>query len=513
MAQKIKVATRTSILALTQCNLVLDDLKKNNPDLEIEIIGVSNMIGDRDKSTPLSELGTIGVFTKGIDDLVLSGEADIAIHSLKDVGTQRPGTLKTICIPKRGVPHDIALFRHRVLDKLFNDEEIVIGTSSPRREALVPAFLEKALPKLGKKKPRIKIVNLRGNIHSRIQKMLGIKENDHELDGCVLAFAGLSRLYSDDEGRNILDPLLKQCRMMIMPLSECPTAPGQGALAVEALAEREDLQALFSSVHHRPTEQSILTERNILIEQGGGCHQAFGVTCIKLPNIDEKLLVIRGKNKDGVDISEDRWLTPQNDIPFNKLWNGLKWRNDIFETDMLEHPPIHAEAVFVSHSRAISDTANYQVQNKRIWTSGVNSWFRLAEKGLWVEGCADGFGFDDLIKSLLIDPALRLPACKNWDILTHEEAGETWEEGHVVPTYRLKENLTPETLAALKEADHVFWSSFTQFKLLHHYAKPNAVHMCGPGKTAKLIKDYGIDDLIIAPNFEELEKLLHKKQG
>lgn len=513
MAQKIKVATRTSILSLVQSQILLDELKEKNPDVEIEIIGVSNMIGDRDKSTPLSELGTIGVFTKGIDELILAGEADIAIHSLKDVGTQRPGTLKTICIPKRAMPHDIALFRQSVLDKLFNDEEIVIGTSSPRRETLVPAFLEKALPKLGKKKPRIKIVNLRGNIQSRIQKMLGLKENDHVLDGCVLALAGLSRLYSDAEGREILDPMLNQMRVMVMPISECPTAPGQGALAVEALGEREDLQALFSSVHHRPSEKSVLVERNILIEQGGGCHQAFGVTCVKLPNIDEKLLIIRGNNKDGVDISEDRWLTPQNEIPFNKLWNGLKFRNDIFETDMLEHPPIHADAVFVSHSRAISDTANYQVQNKRIWTSGVNSWFRLAEKGLWVEGCADGFGFDDLIKSLLTDPVLRLPPCKAWDILTHEEAGDTWDEGNVVPTYKLKENISPETLAALKDADHVYWSSYSQYKLLHRYAKPNAVHMCGPGKTAKLIKESGVNDLIIAPNFEELEKLLHKKRG
>lgn len=505
---RIKIGTRTSALAMAQTKEIARRLKETDPSIEIEIIGVKNVTGDVDKKAPLHELGTIGVFTKEIDEMVLTGDVDIAVHSLKDIGTKRPGTLQTVAIPERAQPHDCVLFNGDILEKLKNDEKIILGASSPRRMALLPPFLENALPQLGKKKPQISVVPLRGNVPSRIQKLRGLKECDEKLDGICIAFAGVSRLYNDGESHDLMAELLEGLKWMVLPLSQCPGAPGQGALAVEALNERKDLIELLLKINDRKAQRDITLERNILIQHGGGCHQAFGVTAQKLGNSSERLLIVKGFDKEGNDISETRWITQHDHLDIQTLWNGKEWRNSIFETELLEHPEIKAEAVFVSHSRAVHGQITHLDNTKHIWTAGVQSWFKLAQQGLWVEGCADSLGYDLLIRTLLTDPVLKLPSCPAWNILTHEDASQTWEDdtGHVVPTYRLEETIAQEAIDSLKTADHIFWSSYSQYQALHKYAHPHATHICGPGKTADLLQKEGLKNLIIAPNIDEIKK-------
>lgn len=508
MTKTLKIGTRTSGLAMAQTTEIARRLKEVDPELTIEIIGVKNVTGDLNKKTPLHELGTIGVFTKEIDEMVLSGAVDIAVHSLKDIGTKRPGTLQTIAVPERAQPHDCILFNDKIIEKIKNNDPIIIGASSPRRMALVPPFLENALPQLGTQKPQITVVPLRGNVPSRIQKLKGLKECDVQLDGICLAFSGISRLYKDTQSHDLMAELLDGLKWMILPLSECPGAPGQGALAVEALGERQDLVELLLKINDRQAQRDITLERNILIQHGGGCHQAFGVTAQKFGFGSERLLIVKGFDKEGTDISETRWLTHHDRLDIKNLWNGKDWRNSIFDTELLEHPEINAEAVFVSHARALHESIGKLTETKHIWTAGVQSWFKLAQKGLWVEGCADGLGYDLLIRTLLTDPVLQLPSCPAWNILTHSDASESWDElkGKVIPTYRLEKTVEDEAITSLKNADHIFWSSFSQYKALSEYAQPNAIHICGPGKTADLLKAEGVKNLIIAPNIEEIKK-------
>ncbi len=504
----IKIGTRTSGLAMAQTKEIARRLKEVNPALNIEIVGVRHVTGDINKKDPLHQLGTIGVFTKEIDEMVLNGDVDIAVHSLKDIGTKRPGTLRTVAIPERAQPHDCILFSSDILEKIKNDQEIIIGASSPRRIALLPPFLEKALPKLGKKTPKITVVPLRGNVPSRIQKLRGERECNVKLDGVCLAFAGISRLYADDESHELMATILDGLKWMVIPISQCPGAPGQGALAIEALSERKEIIDLLLKINDRKAQRDITLERNILIQHGGGCHQAFGVTAQKLGNSSERLLVVKGFDTSGNDISETRWITEHDELDITKLWNGKKWRNDIFETELLEHPNIDADAVFVSHSRAVHNHVGDLSKTKHIWTAGVQSWYRLAEKGLWVEGCADGLGYDLLIRTLLTDPVLSLPACPSWGILTHEDAQQTWnsKDGDVIPTYRLEKSIAQEAITSLQNADHIYWSSYSQYQALKKYARNDATHICGPGKTAEMLKKEGIRNLIIAPNIEEIQK-------
>lgn len=502
MIKKLRIATRTSALALAQTRIVADMLHDVMPDLEIEVVGVRHVTGDLDKKTPLSQLGTVGVFTKEIDEMILSGEADCAVHSLKDIGTVRPGTLRTVAVPKRAQPHDCILFHPDIIERIKAKKKIIIGASSPRRALLIPRFLKQALPQFDGHQPDVEVVPLRGNVPSRIQKMLGLKECEEQLDGVALAFAGLSRLHADPDAHEEIETLLTDLKWMVIPLTACPGAPGQGALAIEALDERKDVIDILSKIHDRKQAANISLERNILIEQGGGCHQSFGATTVSLEHSGDNILIIRGDNKNGVDISETRWLSPQDDIPFEKVWNGMKWRNDIFKTDYLDHPHIEGDAVFVSHSRAVPDDKGDDMRGKRIWTAGVKSWCRLAQKGLWIEGCADGFGYDHLIKTLLCDPVLSLPQCPAWNILTHEDAAQNWHNmGTVIPTYRVQENISDEAIESLKNASHIYWSSYAQYLALHEHAKKDAVHMCGPGKTADLLTQSGVQNLVISPYF------------
>ncbi|MBK66599.1 MAG: hydroxymethylbilane synthase [Rickettsiales bacterium] len=513
MAKTIKIGTRTSALAMAQTREVASLLKSKNPTLNIEIVGVKNVTGDVDKKTPLQALGTIGVFTKEIDEMVLNGDVDIAVHSLKDIGTQRPGTLQTIAIPERVQPHDCILFNDDILDKIKHDEEIIIGASSPRRIELVPPFLEKALPQLGTKKPKIKVVPIRGNVPSRIEKLKGQRELnvtdvDH-LDGICIAFAGVSRLFNDENSRDEMQTLLKGLRWMILPLSQCPGAPGQGALAIEALEGRDDLRDLLLSINKRAVQKDVLLERNILIEHGGGCHQAFGVTAIKMGITDDRLLVIKGKDKQGNDISENRWLSHCEGISLDKLWNGHDWRNDLFETDYIEHPPIKGDAVFVSNARALDDGNTNLDDHQRIWTAGVKSWYKLAAKGYWVEGCADSMGYDLLIRTLLNEPVLGLPTCDAWNVLTHADACEHWEHtnNNVISTYKLQEKDCQKAIDSLKQAENIFWSSYSQYQALKEFAPANATHICGPGKTAELLRKEGLKNLVITPSLEMLKEI------
>jgi hypothetical protein len=169
--------------------------------------------------------------------------------------------------------------------------------------------------------------------------------------------------------------------------------------------------------------------------------------------------------------------------------------------------------VFVAHSRAAEDD---QVQEKlfhsrvrsRVWTSGVASWFRLAKRGLWVEGCAEGLGFE-FLRPMLQEEVLQLPPLRDWVVLTHDQAQEGWEElgMTVVPTYRIQLHYEERANASLKESTHIFWTSGSQWDQLKQWAPQQAQHCCGPGKTALHLRKNAIDPIVF-PSVEEWRKWL-----
>ena len=155
-----------------------------------------------------------------------------------------------------------------------------------------------------------------------------------------------------------------------------------------------------------------------------------------------------------------------------------------------------ARAVFFSHSRALATLREDCFADARVWTSGTNSWFRLAARGIWVEGCAEGLGFDNL-KRTLEESVLQLPDFNQWNVLTHTAALEDWKsllpEQNIIPTYELDVQYNVESKAQLSQASDFFWSSGSQFNALKTVLSPerfqNGRHACGPGKTAQEITE------------------------
>lgn len=481
--QKLKLGTRMSRLALVQARYIKAQLEKYHPGIEIELVGISTH-GDQNQSAPLWQLGEVGVFTKEIDEQLLNGKINFAVHSMKDLGTERPAGLKIAAIPPRELPYDVALFCSDIQDILASGRPLRIGTSAPRRHQLIPPFLQKALPNF---KSGLELIALRGNIDTRLKKL-----KNGELDGIVLAFAGLSRLFEDTETHAFTTELLADLCWMVLPLTACPGAPGQGALAIESLEDRVDIQQILSCLHDPVSAAQITHERAILKAQGGGCHQRFGVTTLAHTELLSPLTLIRGVNLQGAPVDANHVDMP---ALTGNIWWGSEWNGQLFKSETLSTPFAQTKAVFIANAKACPADLP---ADTRIWVSGTASWFKLAQQGHWIEGCADGLGFD-FIRLLVAKPLLQLPPLPEWAVYTHADAINNWPDMQAYATYRLIPDIQPEALAALQAADTVVWSSPSQYELLKPYVKADVQHACGPGKTVEYLRQAGIHNLIILP--------------
>ena len=236
----IRIGTRGSALARVQTDEVVAILRAAWPEIDIEVIPILPD-GDRRKSAPLQSLGR-GAFVKGLEEPLLKGEIDLAVHSAKDMPSMLPDGLAIIAYPSRKDPRDIIVNRWNAR---FADlpPEARLGTSSPRRAGQLIAA-----------RPDIEILPIRGNVDTRLGKV-----GEDGYDGVVLAAAGLERLGRTGEVSDFLDPGL------------CVPDAGQGALAVEAREDDSDMAALLATVNHTPTWAAVTAERAFVEATGGGC--------------------------------------------------------------------------------------------------------------------------------------------------------------------------------------------------------------------------------------------------
>jgi len=494
MKKILKLGTRRSLLAWAQSSWVAREVERLNPEVQVELVGIETR-GDRILDVPLREVNGKEFFVAEIDEALHSGSVDFTVHSMKDLSLERPPQFVCGAIPKRENPRDVILFSPRVLERLRSGESIRIGTSSPRRLENIPKFLEQALPQVAPQgRPSIQFVEIRGNVNTRLSRVHEPLDSPKYLDGVVLAFAGLIRLWADEAGQKELKKLLSGVRWMILPLKECPAAPAQGALAVECRAQDSEIREILGKLHHLETAQRVALERQLLADWGGGCHQRFGATAIDAQELGG-VLFIRGVKSNGDAVQEIRRLN----LPFREdqgarsaqLWDGSENQPSSVEKRE-EIPPLGGRSVFVAHSRALAGQAA-QLENSRVWTSGTSSWFKLANRGVWVEGCAEGLGFAALLDTLK-EGVLTLDALRDWVVLTHAGATEQWGAYSmtVIPAYKINLDYGKEVRSSLQKATHVFWSSGTQFDELKNHIPPGVQHSCGPGKTADRLRKAGI---------------------
>ncbi len=246
----IVVGTRGSALALWQAEYIVSRLRSFHPQREF-IIKPIHTGGDRNQRAALAAIGTRGIFVKEIENALLAGEIDLAIHSLKDLPSKVGDGLALAAVSPREDPRDVLVTRHRCsLQGLPANARV--GTSSPRRAAQLRAL-----------RPDLVIENVRGNVDTRVRKALSA-----ELDGVVLAAAGLHRLGLAGEISEYID------------LSVMVPAPGQGIIAIEARADNQETMALAATTDDANSHAAALAERAFVRALGGGCFTPLGAYAV-----------------------------------------------------------------------------------------------------------------------------------------------------------------------------------------------------------------------------------------
>ena len=292
MKKKIIIGTRKSKLALWQAEHVAKVLKDHYPGLTVELKHIVTK-GDKILDVSLAKIGGKGLFTKEIEKEILSGEIDLAVHSLKDVPTELPQGLQLAAIMKREDSRDALVSPcYKTLEQLPPGARV--GTSSLRRSA-----------QLLHCRPDLQILDLRGNVDTRLQKL-----DNGDYDAIVLAVAGLKRLG------------LAQRITQIIPETHCLPAVGQGALAIEAREDDAPLLQLLTCLDDTATHAEITAERAFLRRVEGGCQVPVGV-CGKL--IDKNTLSL-----EAVIISPDGKTMYRNQVE-NTIENA-----DVLGTDLAE---------------------------------------------------------------------------------------------------------------------------------------------------------------------------------
>ena len=510
----LRLGTRRSALAWVQSSQVAQALRDAHPGLAIELVGIETR-GDRIQDVPLSGVEGKEFFTAEIDTALREARVDLTVHSLKDLSLERPAAFTLAAIPKRANPRDIAIFAPDALERLKGGHGLRIGTASPRRQQLLPAFFANALPYAPHN--RIELLPLRGNVDSRLKRLREPRGSERQLDGVVLALAGLTRLFADTvterQGRKLLGDVLAGLPLMVLPLTDCPAAPGQGALAIECRSDDARTRGLLAALEHPPTRAAITAERAVLAEYGGGCHQRFGAT--QLDVAGGLLLQIGGLASNDTDISGRRWLPnvvppalPAKVVAFDGTQVTAPATRPLLDAAGLR-ATLQGDAVFLAHSRALPAGGAAALEGRRVWTSGSASWFRLAEQGVWVEGCAEGRGAD-LAAQLIAEPVLRLPAAAQWTVLTHGGAESGWQDGawrgaQVAASYESTDAGALD-VQALAAATHVYWSSVAQFDHGRSHVSPSAQHSSGAGKTAEHIRRAGIANFTAFPSVYEWQQ-------
>ncbi len=269
MLNRIRIATRKSPLALWQANFIADSIKILHPNCDVVLVPMMTS-GDAFTKNKLQEIGGKGLFVKELEEALLAKKADIAVHSMKDVPAIQPDGLHIPVICQRDNPLDMLVSRdHHRITAL--PKYALIGTASLRRQSQLLAL-----------RPDLKIKSLRGNIHTRLQKLV-----DENFDAIVLAAAGLERMN------------INQYNQSPIPSDVMLPACGQGALGIECRIDDPFLLAMLQPLNDALTTQCVLAERKVNAELGGNCHVPLAVyarmVAPETMQLQAKVLAIDGR--------------------------------------------------------------------------------------------------------------------------------------------------------------------------------------------------------------------------
>lgn len=244
--EKLRIATRKSPLALWQAEFVRESLIQQHPDLQVELVKMVTQ-GDKILDTPLAKVGGKGLFVKELEQGMLRNEVDIAVHSMKDVPVELPDGLHLNVICTREDPRDAFVSNnHMSFESLPQGAKV--GTSSLRRTTQLKAL-----------RPDLEILDLRGNVNTRLKKL-----DDGQYEAIILAAAGLIRLGFEDRIKQAIDS------------GTSLPAIGQGAVGIECRSDDEQINQLISMLNHEQTNICVTAERAMNARLEGGCQVPIG---------------------------------------------------------------------------------------------------------------------------------------------------------------------------------------------------------------------------------------------
>lgn len=275
----LRIATRASRLALWQAHYIADSLKKHSSKRPIEIVHITSE-GDRNLTSPLSEFGGLGVFTREVQKAVLDGRADLAVHSLKDLPTEQAAGLQLAGIPERGPLYDVLIFPQ--------DSEPLNGVSELPPDARIGTGSLRRRAQLLHQRSDLQMQEVRGNVETRLKKL-----DAGEYDALCLAEAGMVRL-----------ELLDQRVSLLLTPPEVYPAVGQGALGIECREDDEETSLLLNEISHQPTKAATTAERSLLSFLRAGCHAPIGcLSQLEEDQLQLEVVVLSGDGQERITAS------------------------------------------------------------------------------------------------------------------------------------------------------------------------------------------------------------------
>lgn len=480
---KLRISSRQSELAQAQAYEVAGVLKKQFPELQVDLL-FRESLGDKNLTDPLWRMPEKGVFTEDFYRDLANAETDVVVHSWKDLPTEeKPDTWIAASLP-RADQRDFLIFK----ETSRNKNKLQIYSSSPRRAHNLQDFFSWALPW---KTEEIQFQSVRGNIPTRIRKLLAAEE----IDGLILAKAAMDRLLEESrfpETQSFLRQVLENCHWMVLPLTANPNAAAQGALAIEIKRGRPEIERLVSAVNSKESFETASRERELLKSFGGGCHLALGMSCLKRDY--GQIEIVRGKTPDGSLIAEQRFI-PTKKLPLNIERIRLEFSAERKLQSV--SIPSDINALYVTKSEAWGGSFPGLV-----WASGLETWKKLAGKGVWVSGSSEGLGEneDPMIQAFFSTPL-------SWGRIGHQGVSPDESKQHFA-TYHLDLSLQS---GDIHRQGAYLWKSPQEFDLA--VAKnPNIrsqIHVCGPGRTYRsLVQRLGSDKNIFVELNDDFKTVL-----
>jgi hydroxymethylbilane synthase len=501
----VKLAARRSALARLQAYLAGAALQRAQPGLTIEY-QFRESLGDQRADEPLWQMPEKGVFAEDLRGDLLAGRCDLVVHSWKDLPVElHPQTIIAATLP-RADQRDLLLVRADRWAQVCASGVMTVLTSSPRRAQNLKDFLPAALPTTIN---QLRFVPVRGNIQTRVQKLWTNAETDGA-EGLIVAKAALDRLLETEADefaatRAELRAALAQCYWMVLPLRLNPTAPAQGALALETRADQADLRELLQAINCADTYAAVERERAILRGHGGGCHQAIGVSVLRRPY--GEITFVRGLDPLGNELLEAS-LQPRQPrpakVPRHLLWPARASEHDWFVRTALPvvQPPI-SQPLWIAKAEALP--AAWQIApTQLVWASGWQTWRKLAARGVWVHGSAESLGEQEApqVETLHGAPV-------RWLKLTHD-LSTTPSGMEMLATYHLQARADEPVLRpGFTEAAYYFWTSSSAFQraLMLHPGLREGTHFCGPGTTQHALQAAGVTPHIFLDHDQWLAEL------